>query len=209
MQQGTSRRPNRERSEATRGALVAAARALFLDKSYAATGTPEIAAAAQVTRGALYHHFADKRALFHAVVDAESAAVAADIEHASPEGLAPVEALLRGGEAFFSAMAVAGRTRLLLLDGPAVLGRAAMDDIDARHAGRTLHEGVVAAIEAGAWPPLSADALTALLSAAFDRAALAIEAGADPQHYRDALAGLITGLSRQSRRSGDALDRPA
>ncbi|MFX7731869.1 helix-turn-helix domain-containing protein, partial [Acinetobacter baumannii] len=57
-----------------------AARALFVDKGYAETSTPEIVAAAGITRGALYHHFEDKRALFRAIVTGEALAVAAAIE---------------------------------------------------------------------------------------------------------------------------------
>ncbi len=189
------RRSNRDRTDATRTALVEAARRLFVEKSYAETGTPEIVAAAGVTRGALYHHFADKQALFAAVVEAESRAVADEIEKATPEILSPRDALVRGGEAFLAAMAVPGRTRLLLLDGPAVLGRAAMDGIEAAHGNRTLREGLAAAIAAGALPPLPLDALTAQLAAMFDRAALAIEAGADAGDHRAVLAAFIDGLA--------------
>jgi AcrR family transcriptional regulator len=196
MQAGSTRRSNRARSEATRGDLVAAARRLFVGKGFAETATPDIVAAAGVTRGALYHHFEDKRALFRAVAEAEAEAVAAEIELAAPEGLPAREALLRGGEAYLLAMAEPGRTRLLLLDGPAVLGRADMDAIDARHAARSLREGVVHAMEAQVFPAsLPVEAITRLLGAAFDRAALAIEAGDDPQDYRTALAALIDGLA--------------
>lgn len=194
MQQET-RRSNRERTEATRAALIEAARRLFVEKSYAETGTPEIVAAAGVTRGALYHHFADKQALFCAIVEREAALVAAEIERAAPVELPPREALVAGGEAFLEAMGAPGRTRLLLLDGPAVLGRAAMDGIDARHGNRTLHEGLAAAMRAGAVKRLPIDALTALVGAAYDRAALAIEAGADADEHRQALAALIDGLA--------------
>lgn len=196
MQNEKPRRSNRERSEATREALLTAARRLFVERGYAETGTPEIVAAAGVTRGALYHHFADKQALFAAVAEREAEAVAAEIEAAAPADLPPLEALLRGGEAFLAAMAVPGRTRLLLLDGPAVLGRPAMDAVDARHGGRTLREGLAAAMAGGALRRLPLDAATALLSAAYDRAALAVEAGADPAELRAVLAALLEGLGR-------------
>ena len=98
------RRSNPERSEASRGALLAAARGLFLERSYPLTGTPEIVAAAGLTRGALYHHFTDKRALFRAVVEAESAAVAEEIEQAATPDLSPSEALHTGAAAFLTAM---------------------------------------------------------------------------------------------------------
>ncbi len=194
MQQENLRRSNRERTDATRAALMAAARALFIEKSYAETATPEIVAAAGVTRGALYHHFADKQALFRAVVEQEAAAVAAGIGHATPDTKNARDALLDGGLAFLSAMAKPGRTRLLLLDGPAVLGRAAMDEIDARHGARTLREGLEAAMREGSMKPVPLDALTVLLSAAFDRAALSIEAGAAQEDVVETLGALVGGL---------------
>ncbi len=194
MQETKERRTNRDRTEATRRDLIAAARKLFTEKSYAETSTPEIVAAAGVTRGALYHHFADKQALFQAVVEQEAAEVAAEIESASPASLPPREALLAGSEAYLQAMRTPGRTRLLLLDGPAVLGRAGMDEIDARHGNRTLREGLVATMDSGAMKALPADALTGLLAAMFDRAALAIDAGAPAGDYRQTLITLIDGL---------------
>lgn len=198
MQEANPRRSNRDRTEATRGDLIAAARRLFTEKSYAETGTPEIVAAAGVTRGALYHHFADKQALFRAVVEAEAAAVATAIEQAAPRTLSARDALLTGGEAYVAAMSLPGRTRLLLLDGPAVLGRAEMDAIDGRHGNRTLREGLAATMRAGDLPKLPLEALTSLLGAAFDRAALAVDAGAPPEDYRAVLAAVIDGLMRRA-----------
>lgn len=194
MQETKERRTNRDRTEATRRDLIAAARKLFTEKSYAETSTPEIVATAGVTRGALYHHFADKQALFQAVVEQEAAEVAAEIESASPASLPPREALLAGSQAYLQAMRTLGRTRLLLLDGPAVLGRAGMDEIDARHGNRTLREGLVATMDSGAMKALPADALTGLLAAMFDRAALAIDAGAPAGDYRQTLIALVDGL---------------
>jgi AcrR family transcriptional regulator len=193
--QRQDRRTNRDRSDRTQAALIAAARELFVERGYAETGTPELVAAAGVTRGALYHHFADKQALFQAVVEAEAAAVAEEIEHAAPAGLPPLEALLEGGDAFLRAMAVPGRTRLLLIEAPAVLGRETLDQIDARHGGRTLREGLAAAMAAGTLRPLPLDAAAQLLGAAYDRAALAIVGGADPAECRAVLTALIDGLT--------------
>ncbi|WP_435737468.1 helix-turn-helix domain-containing protein [Cellulosimicrobium sp. PMB13] len=211
MQEGTVGRPvrrsNEERTRTTRAALVAAARALFVEKGYAATSTPQIATAAHVTRGALYHHFADKQALFRAVVEAEAEAVATEIETAATEapgaeitateasGVQAAEArrqLAAGATAYLDAMAVPGRTRLLLVDAPAVLGAAEADDLDARHARRTLREGLEAALRADGPDPVDLDALALLLSAAFDRAALASDDGDGAG--RDAVRRAVTEL---------------
>lgn len=183
---------NAIRSDRTRTALVTAARDLFATEGYAATSTPAIVAAAGLTRGALYHHFDDKAGLFRAVVEHEQATVASEIEIASDDAAYdPMAAIRQGGEAFLDAMRDPGRRRILLVDGPAVLGTEAMREIDARHAGRTLVAGVGAAIAAGQMRPLPAGALADLLNAAFDRVA---EADDDRGEYRLALRGLIDGL---------------
>lgn len=185
-------RSNRERTEKTRSALVSAGRALFVEKGYADTSTPEIGAAAGITRGALYHHFEDKRALFRAVVADEARKVASAIEQKTPAHLTPADALVAGSEAYLDAMRVPGRTRLLLIEGPSVLGPAEMKSLDEENAARTLREGLVAAI--GGEPVISAQQLTALadlLSAAFDRAALAVAGGEDDRIYRSAIVLLI------------------
>ncbi|GGA56785.1 TetR/AcrR family transcriptional regulator [Pelagibacterium lentulum] len=190
------RRSNKDRSETTRAALIAAGRALFAEKAYSDIGTPEIVARAGVTRGALYHHFADKQALFAAVADAEAAAVASEIEQSSPEDTSPAQALLAGGKAYLDAMAVPGRTRLLLIDAPAVLGHAEAKAIDMRHGARTLHDGLTLAIEAGAMPAMPIEPLTAMISAAFDQAALDIAAGGSRKEWEEILGHLFAGLLR-------------
>lgn len=195
MQQKSERRSNADRTETTRRALIEAARQLFIERSYGETGTPDIVAAAGVTRGALYHHFPDKQTLFAAVVEREAAEVAAEIEHATADDPDPLQALQRGGEAYIRAMAQPGRARLLLLDGPAVLGRGAMDAIDLRHGARTLREGLEAAVQAGAIVEAPVRPLCALLSASFDRAVLGIAGGDDTASWKQALAVLIAGLA--------------
>ena len=181
-------RSNAARTASTRAALLNAARAAFAGQGFEAAATPEITRAAGVTRGALYHHFADKADLFAAVVRSEAEALAEEIEAASQPHADPEAALLAGAEAYLSAMSRPGRVRLLLTDGPAVLGPA-LREIDAAHAERTLAEGLAALNPA--MPAPERDALTALLSAAFDRAAADIAEGADPAPYRAAIRRLL------------------
>ncbi|MGY5777561.1 TetR/AcrR family transcriptional regulator [Rhizobium sp. LEGMi135b] len=184
-------RSNRERTEKTKAALIAAARALFVEKGYAETSTPEIVAAAGITRGALYHHFEDKRALFRAVVSEEALAVTAAIERATPDHLAPRAALIAGSNAYLEAMQVVGRTRLLLIEGPTVLGFVDMKQLDEETTTLTLKHGLEAALSRGHGSDIPVDALADILSAAFDRAALAIDAGGDADRYRAAIAHMI------------------
>lgn len=186
-------RSNRDRTEKTRASLLQAARALFVDNGYNDTSTPEIVAAAGITRGALYHHFEDKRALFRAIVTEEAVAVASAIERQTPAHLTPIDALLAGSVAYLDAMRVPGRTRLLLIEGPSVLGPSEMKTLDENNAAWTLRSGLEAAMKTQGAPssrvPLAA--LADLLSAAFDRAALAIDGGGDSKQYREAIATLI------------------
>ncbi|HET8729142.1 MAG TPA: helix-turn-helix domain-containing protein [Alphaproteobacteria bacterium] len=194
MQEARQPRSNRERTQATRHALISSARTLFVEKGYAATSTPEIAAAAGITRGALYHHFEDKRDLLRAVLDREARAVAEEIEAATPSSLPPREALLAGSIAYLDAMTVPGRTRLLLVDGPAMLGSTEIEALDKAHAARMLREGLEAALAGTGDVPVSIAALAVLLSAAFDRAALAIESGADPTRLKSAMTHMVERL---------------
>ncbi|UXN74152.1 hypothetical protein N8D56_02380 [Devosia sp. A8/3-2] len=79
----------------------------------------------------------------------------------------PVKALIAGGDAFLDAMQDRGRRRILLVDAPAVLGRAMVDAIDGRHGLRTPVEGVTTAMEAKAIRELPAVPLAHLLNALF------------------------------------------
>jgi AcrR family transcriptional regulator len=194
MQAKKPRRSNRDRTETTRAALLAAARKLFVEKGYAETGTPEIVACANVTRGALYHHFADKAALFRAVIEAEAHAVAEQIERDASDACSPLAALLAGGDAYFATMAEPGRARLLLLDGPAILGQAEMARIDEETGGAELLEGLKAAAASGELRDAPLGALADMLSAAFDRGALAIADGKPAGEYKQAIDVILNGL---------------
>ena len=189
MQVKKERRSNADRSQTMRDALVAAGRELFTGKGYAETSTPEIVAAANVTRGALYHHFEDKAALFRAVIVAESERVAEHINRATMDCTSAAQALDTGTDAYLDAMTEPGRTRLLLIDGPAVLGHDAMDQIDRETAGGTIVAGLSAAL--GREPDAQMEALGRLLSAAFERAALDIAAGGESAIYRAELKRML------------------
>ena len=99
-------------------------------------------------------------------------------------------------------MAVPGRTRLLLVEAPAVLGAAAVREIDGGHAERTLREGLSEAMAAGELPPLPLPALTSLLSALFDRAALDASADGDGEAAITVIEALLAGLARIPPRAG-------
>lgn len=193
-------RTNLERTQATRHALLEAARALFVEKGYADTSTPEVSAAAGTTRGALYHHFVDKRDLFRHLLLREAQAVKADILAASADNLSPRQALIDGAQAYLQAMTVPGRTRLMLIDGPAVLGLSEATAIDDDNAADTLREGLAAALDRD---PAQIDALARLLSAAFDRAALEIDAGAEPRAMRESMLWLLRRVLGESDEAAD------
>lgn len=194
MQEKRTIRSNKERTETTRAALVSSARALFVEKGYAETGTPEIVTRAKVTRGALYHHFKDKADLFRAVIEAEMQEVAASINDRA-EGIAnPLTALAAGATGYFDAMTVPGRARLLLLEGPVVLGVLEMERLDRQTGGQTLFAGLEEARRQGLIGDIPLEALADLLSAAFDRAALAIAEGRPPAPYRAAIDALLDGI---------------
>ena len=188
------RRTQEERRETTRRALVSAARQQFAELGYAATNTPSIATASGVTRGALYHHFADKQALFEAVVEEEHALLALAINAASAgdDEPGPIRALLAGGDAYLAAMQDPGRRRILLIDAPAVIAREKLDAIHARFGLKTLIDGVGAAMSAGAIRDLPVMPLAQLLDALFDRAALAPPEQVN--EYRKTIKALIRGL---------------
>ncbi len=188
-----------ERAESTRKALVVAARRLFVERGYHGTSTEEIVALAGVgTRGALYHHFADKRALFVAVFEAveEDLVVAAG---ASIEDKAPLEMLRDGLLGFLDASLTPEVQRILLIDGPAVLGWQEWRAIEARYGLGGIEAMLELAVAEGSLPPQPLRVLAHLLLATADEAAMYISNAEDPEAARDeavdALDRLLGGLS--------------
>lgn len=186
--------PNADRRAMMRARLIAEARNLFVEKGYAETSTPEIVRAAEVTRGALYHHFADKADLFRAVVQQEAATLAAEIDQGAVADSG--DPLTSGSRAFFASMAKEGRARLLLIEGPAVLGLAEMAEIDAGGGRQSLLLGLQQARPDLAGAELQA--LSDVLSAAFDRAALAVSQGQSEAPYLAAMEQVMASLMASS-----------
>src|SRR4051812_1733793 len=176
-----------ERTEATRAALVAAARRLFGARGYSDVGTEEIVAAAGVTRGALYHHFRDKRDLFRAVfIESETdfvqrvAAAVAGVEDA-------YELLVSALEATLDACTDRELARIAFLDGPAVLGYEDWRGIVEGYSLGLLTAMLTQAMEAGALRRAPGDPLAHLVSGALNEAGMVIAAGGGPRPGRGGL----------------------
>ncbi len=197
MQIKTTRRTHQERTDSTKASLVTAARRLFNEKGYANTGTPEIVEAAQVTRGALYHHFTDKADLFHAVALQCAQEVADSVDTAPDDPDRPVDALVRGAQAYFDAMSQEGRARLLLLEAPSVLTVEQRLQISELSGEKELQKGLAEALPAALAAAVSLPELTSLVSAAFDRAALEIATGGSQKDYKTAMQFMLSQLVRQ------------
>jgi AcrR family transcriptional regulator len=174
-----------ERAEATRNALVAAARHLFVERGYHETSTEEIVTLAGVgTRGALYHHFTDKRALFVAVFEAVEedllAAVGLQLVEAPP-----LDMLRNGLLAFLDASLTPEVQRILLIDGPAVLGWQEWRAIEARYGLGGIQAMLELAVADGSLPKQPLEVLAHLLLATADEAALFIANAENPPAARD------------------------
>jgi AcrR family transcriptional regulator len=180
------KRTQAERSEATRDALIGAAGRLFAERGYAEVGTEEIVRAAGVTRGALYHHFAGKRELFEAVYERIEAELAERIATGALAGDArdPLAAMRAGAEMFLRACTEPEAQRIVLIDGPSVLGWDRWREIAAEH-GLGLIEGTLqAAIDAGAIAEQPVRPLAHVLMGALDEAAMLVARAEDPDAMR-------------------------
>jgi AcrR family transcriptional regulator len=162
------------RSATTRAKLIRAARRLFARDGYAAVGTEEIVRRAGVTRGALYHQFADKQDLFLAVYEQVEQQLTERVAATLGEVSSPFAALRAGIRVFLDACRTPEVQRIVLTDGPAVLGWEIWREVAERN-GLGLIEAVVgAAIDAGEIDELPRSALAHLLMGALDEAALLV-----------------------------------
>ncbi|HET6792911.1 MAG TPA: helix-turn-helix domain-containing protein [Acidimicrobiales bacterium] len=192
-----------EYSESTRVALLDSATRLFADKGFAATSLDEVAADARVTKGAVYHHFANKAALFEAVADrAEEDACAAII--AAAAGAADAWAgLVAGLECFLERCLDPTYQRLCFQEGPTVMGFTAWWAHGEKHE-IGLIRAMVAALHAdGLVETDDLDTLTQLMFGAMCAAALSMARAEDPKaeslKVRDATLRMVAGLRPEGR----------
>ena len=194
------RRTQEQRSAATQHALQTAARRLWGARGYAEVGTPEIAEAAGVTRGAMYHQYADKTALFVAVIEAVEAEVMERLQAivVAAQPSTPAQALRIAADAWLEIASEPDIRQLVLLDAPNVLGWNRFREISQRYAYGMTEQLLTAAIEAGEIQPLPVRTLGTVILGALDEAAMCLAGAEDPvqekANVRAVVHNLIDGL---------------
>jgi AcrR family transcriptional regulator len=186
-----------EHAADTREALVAAARRLFAANGYDGTGTEQIVAEARVTRGALYHHFRDKADLFRAAMAEAAGEVALQLvdEQLVAESASPLQEIRDGVSAFLDVCVGGGDfQRIVLVDGPRVLGSQMWEDLVDRYGRTLLEEWLARSVAAGDLAPVPTGALARLLIAMLTEASLAIARAADPVTARAELGEVLDRL---------------
>lgn len=168
-----------ERREKTKASIVKAARRIFGERGFAAATMDDIAAGARVAKGAVYHHFATKEAVFEAVFEQVSIDLAADLDRISRTQKDPLAAMAAGAEGYFAACSKGPTGQIILRDGPAVLGWERWREIDAKHFGGKFPRALAAAMEAGVIAKQPIEPLARLLLGAATEAAVAVSAGPD------------------------------
>jgi len=192
------RRTQAERSAATRAALMKSGRALFAAKGYAATGREEIVEAAQVTRGALYHHFANKEDLFRAVYEELEEETVARVVEAATKSTDPMRQLHLGAHAYLDAALDPAVQRVVLIDSPSVLGWEVRRAIAEAHGLGLVREALRGAMDAGLIERQPVEPLAHVLLAGLEEAALFVAQSANKSKARrdvgKVVERLLTGL---------------
>ncbi|MGZ4178354.1 MAG: TetR family transcriptional regulator [Solirubrobacteraceae bacterium] len=192
---GSPRRTKAAQREATSGALIAAGRELFAERGYAAVGTEEIVQRAGVTRGALYHHFrGGKEELFRAVLVQISAETARLVAAEAVARSDPWESLTAGIDAFLDACAQPEVQRIVLVDGPSVLGWDVWRAIDSENVLGLVEAALQRAIDAGRVIPQPPKALAQVLLGALNEAAMVVAEADDPAEARAEMGVTVSRL---------------
>ena len=170
----------------------------FTEHGYSGVGTEEIVARATVTRGALYHHFADKRDLFRAVFERVEEDLMERIGTQMEATDDPYELMIAGMRSFLDACEEPAVKQISLTDAPAVLGWQAWREIDNRHGLGLTRAALQGAVDAGVLRPIAVEPMAHLFVAALAEAAFVIAHSDQSRKARDeverALIQLVAGL---------------
>lgn len=185
--------------EETRAKLIQAARKAFATKGYSAASMDDLTAAAGLTRGALYHNFGDKKGLLQAVIDQIDEEMLARMGAVQEQAATPWDGLLDEGVAFIEMALEPEIQRIMLRDGPAVLGDPSQWPNQTACLRKTT-ETIQALIDEGTIKPVDAEAAARLLNGAALNASLWIAAADNPHAVLtkavEAFRQLSTGLLR-------------
>ena len=186
-----------ETMEENRAKLIAAARKAFAEKGYSDASMDELTASVGLTRGALYHNFGDKRGLLAAVVDQIDTEMALRAQEVGSQANDGWQAMLAEGAAYIEMALNPEVQRIVLLDGPAVLGDPSQWPSQSRCLQVTT-QAVEHLIEQGIMMPLDAEAAARLVSGAALNAALWVAASDRPTEVLpkalEAFRALASGL---------------
>jgi AcrR family transcriptional regulator len=164
---------------ATRGQLIEVATGLFADHGYGGTSIEAVLTAAGVSRGALYHHFAGKEALFTAVLEAVSERVAAEVTEAIRDCTDPVDALRTGALAWIDLAGDPVIQRVMLVDAPSVLGWEQWRAMDEGRTVGAMRDMLQAVSDSGRLPPELVEPFSHMILAALDEAAMVVARAPD------------------------------
>ena len=178
----------------TRSALIGAGRRLFGEQGFAATSVDDLARAARVTTGALYHHFPTKTALFETVFEAVHAELMSASASAASGAADELDALARGFGAFLDAVLEPDVQRIIVTDAPAVLGLARFTELDERYAVSAIVAALQAADAAGRLHADDPETIARLLLGALVRGSMLIAGSADPAATRESVGRAVRAL---------------
>lgn len=193
---------HRYNTEVTRTELVAAARAHFAERGYAAARTEEIVGETGLTRGALYHHFSNKKSLFQAVLESLQTELTEEVvERARTVSGDHIDRLRAGFHAYLDLALRDDVRQILFIDGPAVLGWEAWREIDLQHAFRLTQVAIERAMSDGEIDVVPVDELTHVLLGAVTHASLEVGRSSDPAVARASYGQIVDFLLDKLRKT--------
>ncbi|MFD0676375.1 MULTISPECIES: TetR/AcrR family transcriptional regulator [unclassified Paenibacillus] len=193
---------NKEETTETINKIIDVARSYFTKHGYADSTLEDIANEAELTRGSIYHHFRNKKGLFHVVLESVQKEVAERIETEAAKSDDVWEQLLLGCRAFVAAAVEPQNKRVMLIDGPAVLGWETWRIMDEHNSMRLLRGQLQIMEQQGCLKPVSIDAMTHCLSGSLNESALWITQMPDYQQSLEAtmrvISHMLTGFKSET-----------